>query len=400
LNPKSSRVLTLAQTFIRKKEDIIGAHLFVLAQRISSLGYDVEVLAPHDDDLRLRERIENLTIHRFRYGLKRHQRLAYRGNMHQLVKKSLSNKLILACFLLSFLWKALKLVRKPEIKLIHAHWWIPSGLVGALVSCISGKPLLVTTHGTDIMILKTSAILRILAGFVFRRAAHITLVSSFLKRTLLSILDIPAGKITVLPMPINPDTCTLPEVEERKKRKIILCVARYTKQKRLDILIEALTLLRQEVADFEAVLIGEGKEEENLKRMATEKGLSEQIAFLPLMSQQELSHYYLQSDVLVLPSEDEGFGLVLVEAQLFHTPVIGANSGGIPEIIQSEKTGLLFPPGEAPALARQLKRILTDENLARKLASNAHRNACTEFSPEKIARGFIRIYQNLVQKEN
>lgn len=379
---------------------MISAHLFVLTQRILSLGYDLEVLAPHDDGLRLYERIENIPIHRFRYGLKRHERLAYRGNMHQLVKRSLSNKLIFAFFLFSFFWKALKLARRPEIKLIHAHWWIPSGLVGALVSSYVGKPLLITTHGTDIMILKTSVILRILASFVFGRAAHITVVSRFLKETLRSILEIPSGKISVLPMPVNPIIFALTRGKKTKKRKTILCVARYTKQKRLDILIDALTLLKQEGLDFKAILIGEGEEKNNLEKMVENRSLSEEITLLPLMTQHELSHYYRESDVVVLPSENEGFGLVLVEAQLCHIPVIGADSGGITEIIQAEKTGLLFPPGEVQTLANQMKRILTDEDLFLKLASNAHQSARIRFSPENIAKGFFRIYDSLITKEN
>jgi glycosyltransferase involved in cell wall biosynthesis len=400
LTPRRNKVLVLAQSFIRKKEDVISAHLFVLTQRILSLDYDLEVLAPHDDGLRLYERIENIPIHRFRYGLKRHERLAYRGNMHQLVKRSLTNKLILAFFLFFFFWKALKLARRPEIKLIHAHWWIPSGLVGALVSSYVRKPLLITTHGTDIMILKTSFILRILASFVFDRASHITVVSCFLKETLRSILKIPSGKISVLPMPVNPNIFALTRGKKTKKRKTILCVALYTKQKRLDTLIDALTLLKQNGLDFKAILIGEGDEKDSLKKMVENRSLSEEINLLPLMTQQELSLYYRESDVVVLPSENEGFGLVLVEAQLCQTPVIGADSGGIPDIIQHEKTGLLFSPGDAQALAESIKRILTDAELTRKLTLNAYQEAHTRFSSENIAKGFLQIYDSLITKEN
>jgi len=308
--------------------------------------------------------------------------------------------LIFTFFLFSFFWKALKLAHQEETRLIHAHWWIPSGLVGALISSIVGKPLLVTTHGTDIMLLKPSGILRVLANIVFNRAAHITVVSSFLKKTLLSILQIPSAKVTVLPMPANLERFSPSEKRKTQERKIILCVARYTKQKRLDTLINALNILKQEGLGFEAILIGEGEEKENLEQMVKKKGLSGQITFPPLMSQQELSRRYRESDVVVLPSVDEGFGLVLVEAQLSRTPVIGADSGGIPDIIQPEKTGLLFPPGDAHTLAYSIKRILTDEELAKKLTSNAYQQARKRFSPENIAGGVVKIYDGLIQKEN
>ena len=391
------KVLILAQAFIRYKKDISSAHVFVLAKTILSLGYEVEVLAPHEHGLPLYEKIDDIPIYRFRYGLDRHERLAYRGAMHQLVKKSLFNKLIFIFFLLSFSWKALKLAQKPEIKLIHAHWWIPSGLIGAMASLVSGKPFLVTTHGTDVMILKTSSLLRILASFVFNRAAHITVVSNFLKKKLTSVIPIPSAKITVRPMPVNIEQFSPSEKKRTEKRKTILCVARYTKQKRLDTLIEALSLLKEEGLDFKAILIGEGEEEENLKKMIQTQALSKEITLLPLMSQQELSRYYRESDVVILPSVDEGFGLVLVEAQLCQTPVIGADSGGIPDIIEPEKTGLLFPPGEVHSLAYSIKRMLTDKELARNLTLNAYQKARKRFSPENIAQEFIRIYDGLIK---
>lgn len=406
MKQKRNKILILTQSFIRYKKDISSAYLFVLAKKIVSLGYDVEVLAPHEKSLPFHERIEDIPIYRFRYGLNRHETLAYQGAMHQLVKKSLFNKLIFTFFLLSFFWKALKLAQKPEIKLIHAHWWIPSGLIGAMVSLVSGKPLLVTTHGTDVMLIKPSGISRILARFVFNHATHITVVSNFQKKRLLPLLRIPSTKVTVLPMPVNiqrfsPSKRRLapsahPE-GKTEKTKTILCVAKYTKQKRLDTLIEALSLLKDEGLDFKAILIGEGEEEENLKKMIQTQALSKEITLLPLMSQQELSRYYSESDLVVLPSVDEGFGLVLVEAQLCQTPVIGADSGGIPDIIEPEKTGLLFPPGEAHSLAYSINRILTDKELARNLTLNAYQKARKRFSPENTAQEFIKIYDGLIK---
>ena len=328
--------------------------------------------------------------------------------MQQLVRENLLNKLIFLFFLFSFFWKASKLAAKDQITLIHAHWWIPSGLVGVWVSRVTGKPLLVTTHGTDIMILSSSKVLRVLAGFVFSRAACITVVSTFLKQKLQSILQIPSSKIKVLSMPVDLDSFSPSEKtglveayleEEAKKKKKILCVARYTEQKRLDTLINALALLKEDF-DFTAILIGEGEEEENLKRMIENEALSDRISLLPLMSQEKLSHHYRESDVVVLPSVNEGFGLVLVEAQLCRTPVIGANSGGIPDIIEAEKTGLLFPPGDAQALAGSIKRILTEKELAGKLASNAYEKARTRFSPDSIAGAFVSLYYGLISKEN
>ena len=125
------------------------------------------------------------------------------------------------------------------------------------------------------------------------------------------------------------------------------------------------------------------------------QNLSSLVTFLPLMSQGELNRYYQESDIVVLPSVDEGFGLVLVEAQLCQIPVIGADSGGIQDIIVHEKTGLLFPPGDARALAKCIKRILSDMELTGTLISNAYQEARFRFSPENTAKTFVEIYDTL-----
>ncbi|MFH1335606.1 MAG: glycosyltransferase family 4 protein [Candidatus Zixiibacteriota bacterium] len=399
MNPKKKKVLFLTQSFIRFRGDISSAYLHVLAKKIFDLGYDVEVLSPHEKDLLFYEKVENIPIHRFRYGSDGWERLAYQGVMDQLVRKSLINKLIFLLFLISYFWNAIKLAKKPEVKLIHAHWWIPTGLVATLVSMMYGKPLVITTHGTDIRILKPYGISHMLGSFVFKRVSHVTVVSNFLKKKLISVIPIPPSQVTVRPMPVNIEQFGPPERKRKnaKDRKTILCVARYTKQKRLDTLIDALGLLKAEGMEVNAILIGEGDEEGSLKKLIGEKNLSSQVTFLPLMPQDELNRYYQKSDLVVLPSVDEGFGLVLVEAQMCRIPVIGADSGGIPDIIVNEKTGLLFPPGDSTSLAKCIKRIFDDEGLASELISNAYQEARTRFSPDSTAKTFVGIYDTLTR---
>jgi glycosyltransferase involved in cell wall biosynthesis len=397
LKPKRKKVLFLTQSFIRFRGDISSAYLHVLAKKILSLGYEVEVLSPHEKGCLSYEEVDNIPIHRFRYGPDGWERLAYQGVMDQLVRKNLANKLIFVFFLISYFWNAAQLAKKAEVKLIHAHWWIPTGLVATLVARMYGKPLVITTHGTDIRILKPSGVSHMLGSFVFQRTSHVTVVSGFLKKKLLSVIPISPTKVTVRPMPVNMEKFGPSQKKDAGAGKSILCVARYTKQKRLDTLIDALSLLKTEGMEVMAILIGEGEEEGSLKKLISEKNLSSQVTFLPLMSQDELNRYYQRSDVVVLPSVDEGFGLVLVEAQLCRIPVIGADSGGIPDIIEHEKTGLLFPAGDSTSLANCIKRILTDERLTNEIISNAYEEARSRFSPDSAAKTFVGIYDELTK---
>jgi glycosyltransferase involved in cell wall biosynthesis len=116
---------------------------------------------------------------------------------------------------------------------------------------------------------------------------------------------------------------------------------------------------------------------------------------IKIMPQEKLNQLYAESHLCVLPSIDEGFGLVLVEAQLCRRPVIGTKSGGIPDIIEDEMTGLLVPPRDYFSLASAMERILTDEKLAGSLAEAGYRSALKKFSPEAIQRKYQQVLSRL-----
>jgi len=390
------KVLFLAQSFVRFKDDISSHYLFSLAKHISESGFQVKVVAPHQSGLKKAEVIDGLPIFRFRYMVGHFERLAYTGNMYKMVKENLINKFIFVFFLFFFFLKAYRISKSYDIPIVHAHWWVPSGLVGCLVSILLKRQLLVTTHGTDLRILDDSKIFSLLARFVFRRAQYVTVVSSFLKTRLVSRLNLPEKKILVIPMPVNTQKIKFSPGRKENSENVILCVARYTKQKKLDVLIGSLSLLKEWEIDFKAIFIGEGPEKENLKEKINDLSLMDRIKLLDLIPQKDLNHYYNLSRAVVLPSVNEGFGLVLVEAGLCKKTVIGACSGGIPDIIEDGVTGLLVPPDDYRALAHAMRKILSDEGLAKRLGENAYQQVWKRFSPEAITRRFLFTYRKLI----
>jgi len=392
---RNNKVLFLAQSFVRFKDDITSHYLFSLAKHICKSGYQVMVVAPHQGGLKDSEKIEGLPIYRFRYMIDSLENLAYTGNMYKIVKEDLINRVIFFFFLFFFFLKAYRVSKKYNIPIIHAHWWVPSGLVGYLVSILLNRPLLITTHGTDLRIIGDSKITSFLARLVLGKARYVTVVSSFLKEKLKSELNLPEEKILVIPMPVNTEKIGVSSVPKESSRNLLLCVARYTRQKKLDVLLDALSLLKKWKIDFQAILIGEGPEKNRLLKKIETLALKDKIKLLELLGQKELNRYYNLSQVVVLPSVNEGFGLVLVEAGLCKKPVVGTCSGGIPDIIEDGVTGLLVPPEDHLALAKALKRILLDENLASNLGQNAYLAVWKRFSPEAITKKFLAVYQRL-----
>ena len=280
--------------------------------------------------------------------------------------------------------KPFELVNREKPDVVFAQWLIPSGIVGWFVSVFRGKKLYVTSHGTDIVLLEKSGLQRSLARLIYRRCIKAFVVSNYLRETALDLDLITPAKIEVCPMPARTDLFGKQPVFERTP-PLILAVARFTHQKQLDVLIKALRILRDDDIDFVCEIYGEGEREAGLRALIAESSLQERVLLKAPVPQEQLAKIYPSARVTVLPSINEGFGMTLVEAQLSGSAVIGARSGGIIDIIRDRETGLLFEPGNAEQLAAQIKSILADEQLYRKLITNAKKDAERRFSPEVIA---------------
>jgi glycosyltransferase involved in cell wall biosynthesis len=388
------KILILTHNYIRFTGDHAGLFVHILAEGLLKSDHKVFILAPHQNKLKRKEILDGVEIHRFRYAFPRMERLAYSGNMHELVAKSWINKFVFLSFLFSFIFGAIALVFRKKVDVICAQWWIPGGLIGYLVSLLTKRPLIVTAHGTDIRLLEDSKIFSSLGSPVFKRAKYITTVSSFLKKNLTNRIKLDAQKVRVIPMPVTPKTFNPSPLPEEKKKKI-LCVARFTQQKGLEFFIRACGILKDKGIDFEAQIVGEGPLKHRLQEEINRANLGDHVSLIKIMPQEKLNQLYAESHLCVLPSIDEGFGLVLVEAQLCRRPVIGTKSGGIPDIIEDEMTGLLVPPRDYFSLASAMERILTDEKLAGSLAEAGYRSALKKFSPEAIQRKYQQVLSRL-----
>ncbi len=389
---REHRILVLTHNYIRSKKDYAGLFLHTLFKGIALKGHNVTVLAPHEKGLPFFEVMDRVRVFRFRYAPSFSENLAYRGEMQKRVMKNPFNMLLFSLFLVSFLSRSLILVKRNDVDVISSQWWIPGGLVGWMVSLLSNRPLLVTLHGTDLRILRGSKLFRPLARKIFKRAKGVTCVSSFLRDYLVQSGLIEKGKIKILPMPVDAEKFK-PQKPSQKGRKTILCVARFTRQKGLDYLIQAARILLDRKFDCEVKIVGGGPEQGYLERKVEGLGLSERVFLLDGVPQEELCFLYAEADVVVLPSTEEGFGLVLVEAQFCKRPVIGTDSGGIPDIIQDKITGLLVKPKDSLALAEAIEKILVDRGYAEELAEKGYSSALSRFSPDAIQEKFVRFIE-------
>jgi glycosyltransferase involved in cell wall biosynthesis len=391
------KVVVITHNYIRRRDDLTALYLHRLSSGLVERGMDIVVVCPHAPGLLREEEIDGVRIKRFAYPLAGVKQIAYMGNMHEEVGRSVVAKLIFLDFLRSFYRTGLRVCCDEKADLIWANWWIPPGLAAARIGAKLRVPVVISSHGTDIMLLGRSGILSPLSRYVYKRTAKATVVSSYLREKLLVHVDVIApADVVVIPMPVGMENFPKTPPPDNKT-PILLSVARYMRQKRLDDIIAAAERIAGESIDFTMRMVGEGPLESELKESVRAKGLDGRIEFMPLMDQQRLGELYRQADAVVLASEGEGFGLVLVEAGLTGRPVIAARSGGITDIVEDGYNGLMFDVGDVTALTECVKTLFADRSLRARLGENGYTRAMERFSTPVLVDRMHDLFASLIE---
>jgi glycosyltransferase involved in cell wall biosynthesis len=381
------RVIFLTHSYPRTSGDAAGAFLLHLALALKAQDVDVTVVAPAADRLPDHEVLDGIPVHRFRYAPRRFQRLAYTGQMAEEVRRSLGAKLALLGFLGSGFASGARLRRQIQPALIHAHWWFPGGLVGSWVTGRSGVPLITTMHGTDVRLAMGNGLARSVLRRVLANSDAVTTVSSWLAAQVRTMA--PDSNPIVSPMPVATHLFTPGGVRHPDR---LLFVGRLNEQKGIGMLLDAVAAMRQRA---ELDVVGDGTDREALVRRAESLGITQRVRWHGALPQPRLLEFYRAATAVVVPSRDEGFGLVAVEAQLCETPVVAFASGGLADIIENRATGYLIPPGDAAALAATLDDVLNSE--ARQDIGRAGRQAAIgRFAPESVARRYRQLYDTVL----
>jgi len=392
-------ILVLTHNFIRSKEDDAGQFIFTLTRERRD-DFEVFVLAPHQKGTKTYEEIENLRIFRFRNNFPRFEKLAYKGNMHEQVFGSFLSKVNFLFFLLAFFLYALTTIEKHKIELLHCHWWIPAGVIGYLVFFFVSIPIVLTTYGSDVFILRKFRWVIPLARLIFREAAFVTAVSASLKQLIISELRIWEEEIFVFPMPVDIERFYPLNVEQPRQRKT-LSIGRLIQRKAHEYLLRACNELKEEGMKFDLTIIGSGPEKDNLIKLAKSLGLEKDFTVIENLPQNELKFYYNSCDFFVLASivewkkEEEGLGLVFLEAMACKLGVIGTKTGGIVDIVIHEKIGLLVPEKDISALPNAMKRYLLDENLKTIIAEEGYNFVPSNFTPQAISKKLKAFYRRV-----
>ncbi|MFI5242950.1 MAG: glycosyltransferase [Gemmatimonadales bacterium] len=384
------RILTITHNYPRWDGDRAGAFVAMLAAETVAAGYAVRVVAPHAPGAALRETQHGVDIVRARYGPDSLERVGYTGSLRNPMRASLLAPVMLPPFIARLWSVAAREAAAFRPNVVHAHWWMPAGWIARRMSV----PYVVTSHGTDVRLLE-KPMWRKLAAPVMESAAAVTTVSEFLANDVRRFFPGLSGKIVVTPMPIDVERFEGGAETPKVSPPRVLFAGNLIASKGVDVLIDAMAIVRGRGVSCELAIVGEGPEESRLRARAARLGLGDAVRWSGFVSQRDIPSEYGAATVTVLPSrgQAEGLGLVLAEALLAGSAVIGAAAGGIPEIVVDERTGLIAKDGSAEDLARQIERMLTDHELRKRTIAEGRALVRSAHDPRAAAARVIDLYR-------
>jgi glycosyltransferase involved in cell wall biosynthesis len=383
------KVLFLTHSYPRETGDAPGSFVLRLATALRDEGVETSVVAPAGPGLQDHERIDDIPVDRFRYAPRKYETLAYGGNMATQVQASWSAKVTMLGFLGAEFRSAVQARRDFEPDVVHAHWWFPNGLVGTWLAKMANRPLVTTLHGTDVRLAKTVAFSRPAFRHVMNHSTVVTAVSRWLASEAQSVVS--GAAPIVAPMPVATELFS-PGGERHPKR--FLFVGRLNKQKGIALLLHALSRIPDTSVELD--IVGDGEDRDSLQGIAASLGLSNRLKWHGAVAQPDLKTFYRAATALVVPSVGEGLGLVAVEAQLCDAPVIAFDSGGIPDVVQHDRTGILVSDVDAGALAAAMVSLLARNDRGAALGAAGRMHALSTFAPESVARRYADIYRSAI----
>jgi glycosyltransferase involved in cell wall biosynthesis len=208
---------------------------------------------------------------------------------------------------------------------------------------------------------------------------------------------VPLERLAVVPEPIDLevwDDQFWRAPRRPRNAPVVLSVARMYPRKRLSDLLHAAAILRARVPGIQVRIVGRGPEWEALVRLHAALGLGDSVVLLGDLTRERLAEEYVNASVFCLPSVQEGFGIVFLEAMAAELPVVACRIAAVPEVVLDATTGLLVEPRDPGALAEALERLILEPALARRLGQEGRRRALG-FSPRAVAERFLSAVHSI-----
>ena len=391
---KKINIGVVTSTYARSHDDCQVPWMRELLLRLGNRDGAIRVMAPAFQGLKSHE-IDGVPVHRFRYAPQQWENLTHDegapNKTRSLIYKLLAIPYIL-CGIVSVFWWCVRY----RIQVLHVHWPFPHGLWAVLPKYILGVKVVAMSHGAELAIARRSRIVKFILGWLLRMADVRCVNSSHTAMEVSKVSGLDDAVITPYGATV---TSKEGESVQRDKPMLLFC-GRLVQRKGIDVLLRSVPLVLEQ-QEVDVVITGEGDCKQEWMDLADELGLSQTVRFAGFVSNEELSELYSSCSMYVHPAifddngDTEGLGVVLIEALSYKKPVVASAVGGIVDVIEHEKTGLLVEEKDHEQLAVAIRRVLANSDLAFELGERGYSHVKKFFDWDRIAVQTAGIYDSL-----
>ena len=370
-------------------------------------GLDAQVLAPAYRGGPQQEAFDDIPVHRFRYAPHLMETLTHEETVPDRIRHRRSAAGLVPLYLAGGIRAGHEAGRSnPEV--VHVHWPMPHALIGAAVRRGSGgrTAMVCSYYSVELNWVKRSMpqLLPFLR-WTARSADAVTAISSSTAEAVRQLTD---GPVHIVPYGAAFEDDGLPvrtPALSRERPLRILFVGRLVERKGVEVLVRALSALSA-ASDAELTVIGTGERAAIIERTARVHGVADRVRMLGSVSRERLVESYADHDIFVLPAvvdekgDTEGLGVVLLEALRFERPVIASGIGGITDIVEHDRSGVLVPPGDPEALAAAIEDLVRDPERARTMAATGRADARRQFGWDRVVEETLRVYRVAMERRS
>ena len=297
-------------------------------------------------------------------------------------------------------------IKSNKIDLLHVHYAIPHAYAAYMAKKMLFDigieiPIVTTLHGTDITLVGSHPFYRPAVTFSINHSDRVTAVSKSLKEDTLNLFDI-KKKIDVIPNFIDTEAIATKDkpckrtLLAKKEEKILTHISNFRPLKRIVDVIDIFKGINSKI-DSKLMMIGEGPEKRKAIRYVSDNKLKDKVLFLG--NSNEIDKILCYSDLFLLPSEKESFGLSALEAMAHGVPIISSNAGGIPEVNLNGKTGFISNIGDTDSMTNNAISLLSNPQKHKLFKKQAQLQA-KKFDLESVVDSYERIYNDAVASIN
>ena len=305
-------------------------------------------------------------------------------------------------YTLALATKMAKVAETENLDLLHVHYAIPHS-ISAILARESLKPnrrlpVITTLHGTDITLVGADRSYLPITRYGIVQSDGVTAISHYLRDATKEIFHF--DDITVIPNFVCASDYNRHPVDELRKtlspngETLLVHVSNFRPVKRPIDCVEILARVLKKVTNARLVMVGDGSERMNVELRARCLGIYEKCSFVG--EQPNIADYLSAADVLLLPSEQESFGLAALEAMACEVPVIASRVGGVPEVVNDGETGFLSEVGDIDKMAEDAARLLADADLRRNMGRRARESALARYQTDIVIPQYIEFYEKVL----